>query len=65
MHMSNRLLHPNQIAKYIAWRSDFSEESIHLCYVVYRGKAVEISADMQARDKIAMALEKLIIPRYE
>ena len=39
-HMAGRLLHPNQIAKYISWRPDFSAEMIHTCYVVYRGLAV-------------------------
>lgn len=34
-HMSNKLLHPTQIAKYIAWRPDFVAEVIHTCYVVY------------------------------
>ena len=58
-HMSERLLHPTQIAKYIAWRPDFVSEIIHTCYVVYRGKAVMISSDLQERDEIALVLEKL------
>ena len=58
-HMAGRLLHPNQIAKYISWRPDFSAEMIHTCYVVYRALAVEISSEMQERDRIALALEKL------
>ena len=58
-HMAGRLLHPNQIAEYISWRPDFSAEMIHTCYVVYRGLAVEISSEMQDRDRIALALEKL------
>lgn len=58
-HMSEGLLHPTQIAKYIAWRPDFIAEMIHTCYVIYRGKAVMISSDLKERDGIALALEKL------
>lgn len=58
-HMSRGLLHPTQIAKYIAWRPDFIAEMIHTCYVIYRGKAVMISSALKERDKIALALEKL------
>lgn len=59
MHMSEKLLHPNQIAKYISWRPDFAEFAIHTCYVVYRGRAVEIGCEIQEREQIAMVLEKL------
>ena len=59
MHMYSQLLHPNQIAKHLLWRPDFSEAAIHLCYVVYRGRAVEVRSDMRTREEIAMVLEKL------
>lgn len=58
-HMSGQLLHPNQIAKHLLWRPDFSDAAIHLCYVVYRGIAVEVRSDMRTREEIAMVLEKL------
>lgn len=59
MHMHSQLLHPNQIAKHLLWRPDFSEAAIHLCYVVYRERAVEVRSDMRTREEIAMVLEKL------
>ncbi|MBQ0077568.1 MAG: hypothetical protein KBS55_02910, partial [Bacteroidales bacterium] len=55
----SQLLHPNQIAKHLLWRPDFSEAAIHLCYVVYRGCAVEVRSDMRTREEIAMVLGKL------
>ena len=58
-HMSGKLLHPNQIAKYISWRPDFTQAMIHTCYVVYRGLAVKVSAEIRDRDRIAQVLEKL------
>lgn len=59
MNMSKRLLNPNQIAKYLAWRPDFKDEQIHTCYVVYHGKAVSINASVSDRQGIALILEKL------
>jgi len=59
-HMSHKLLHPNQIAKYIAWRPDFDEILIHTCYVVYRDTAVAIKSSNNTRQDIARILEKLI-----
>ena len=50
MHMSEKLLHPNQIAKYIFWRPDFAVFAIHTCYVVYRGRAVEIGCEVGIMD---------------
>ena len=59
MNMSKRLLNPNQIAKYLAWRPDFKDEQIHTCYVVYHGKVVSINASVSDRQGIALILEKL------
>lgn len=59
MHMSEQLLHPNQIAKHLLWRPDFSNEQIHICYVVYRGRAVEIRSELRTRAQISAVLEKL------
>jgi len=59
MHMSKQLLHTRQIAKHIAWRPDFSEEQIHLCYVVYRGRAVAVNSNLDGCDEIKDVIEKL------
>ncbi len=59
MHMSDQLLHPTQIAKFLTWRPDFNEEQIHSCYVVYHNRAVLIESTVPDRTEIAAILDKL------
>jgi len=59
MHMSGKLLHPTQIAKFLIWRPDFNEEQIHSCYVVYRNRAVLVESTVLDRNEIAAILDKL------
>ena len=60
MHMSNKTLRSNYLAKYIDWRkTDFENDLIIECYVIYREKAVKINKSHNTRDKIFTEIEKL------
>ena len=60
MHMANKTLRSNYLAKYIDWRkTDFENDLIIECYVIYREKAVKINKSHNTRDKIFTEIEKL------
>jgi len=59
MHMSSKLLHPRQIAKFLSWRPDFNEGLIRSCYLVYHDRAVVVDSIVKDRDKIAAIIDKL------
>lgn len=60
MHMADKPLRPNHLAKYLNWRkSDFDDGIILECYITYHGKAVRITKAHDSRDKIRNEIDKL------
>lgn len=60
MRMANKTLRPKDLARYIDWRkTDFENDLIIECYVIYREKAVKINKSHNTRDKIFTEIEKL------
>lgn len=60
MHMKERILKVRDLARYIDWRrSDFENGTVKACYVIYRGKAVQIGKADKGRAKIESVLKQL------
>lgn len=60
MHLNEKRLQTSELAKYIYWRySDFKNEIINECYVVYHDKAIKITAEQNSKDLIKAMIKKL------
>lgn len=60
LHLRDRVLRTNQVAKHISWRfRDFESGTIAECYVIHKGKAVVINKSNYSREKVLQELEKI------